>query len=180
MERDDLHRPMLLRCEPGNGDPAKVLTLTRYADDAARNAIGRVVQVYDQVGRIDVDGYDFTGAATGIDRRFTLDHTDLPDWSTVVAAQDPDAAGNQLLDAEVFHGTAEHDAVGRVTTVTLPDGSVVTPAYDEGSRLATIDVLLSGTASPVRVLVGRDHDATAGRFARRSATGWSRRTPMTS
>ncbi len=161
---DDVRRPVRVTAtEPGG---SRLISWVRYGDDvaadASRNAIGRVVTAFDESGRIDVDGYDVDGAATGASRRFRTAVQGLPDWSGVAAAADPDAAADLLLLAESWHGAARQDALGRPVEVVLPDQTVLQPGFDVGGRLATVDVQPGGAGAVSRVLAGQTHDA-AGR-----------------
>jgi RHS repeat-associated protein len=104
-------------------------------------------------------------------RRFTLADTTQPDWALVAAAPDPDTAAEALLSAEGFRGAATHDALGRPDRVDLPDGSVLTPTYDEGNRIAALDVLLPRAAAATRFLVGQSHDPAGRPTQRRLGNG---------
>ncbi|MEH0433829.1 SpvB/TcaC N-terminal domain-containing protein [Streptomyces stelliscabiei] len=163
--RDALHRAVRAFASDG-GAAATLLSRTVYGDEApgaaARNAVGRVVTVYDESGRVDVDGYAFTGAATGATRRYTARLSGLPDWTEVDAAANPAAAAEPLLQPDHWHTFARQDALGRPVSVTLADGTVVTPTFDIGNQLATLNVQTGGTGPVVTLLAGQDHDA-AGR-----------------
>lgn len=129
---------------------------------ATRNTIGRIVTAYDESGRVDVDGYDADGSATGVTRRFRAAVSGLPDWAPVAAAADPDAVAAALLLAESWHGAASQDALGRPMEVVLPDQTVLRLGFDLGGQLATVDVQPGGVGAVTRVLTGQTHDA-AGR-----------------
>jgi RHS repeat-associated protein len=174
---DDLQRANRVCVVPTAGASPALVTWLRYGDDSAdgvaKNAVGRVAQVYDESGRIEVHGYDFSGAATGFSRRYTVQHSALTDWSTVENAADPDAAADTFLDVESWQGTATHDALGRPIEVTLADGSVVRPGFDMGNRLATLDVVPGGVGEAIRLLDAQDHDAAGRPLLRALGSGVS-------
>lgn len=174
VDYDDLHRPVGVRASTGVGAPT-LLSWLRYGDDlpaaAARNAVGRPVQTYDGAGRIDVAGYDLIGAPTSVGRRYVSSRSGLPDWAAVAAAADPDLVAETLLDAEVWQGRSTHDALGRATRVELPDDTVLTPVYDIGNRLVTLDVQPGGAGPVIRVIEAQESDAAGRPVMRRLGSG---------
>jgi len=172
---DDLHRAvrMLTRETPAAAD--QLTQWVRFGDDlpaaAARNAVGQVVTVFDESGRVDIDGFDYTGAPTGVHRRFVPPTAAPPDWTTVSAAADPDAAAAPLLDPETWSSTSTQDALGRPIQITLPYGTVLQPTFDIANRLATLDVQPGGAGPSTRVLTGQEHDAAGRVLQRRLGNG---------
>ncbi|MCA9709162.1 MAG: RHS repeat-associated core domain-containing protein, partial [Myxococcales bacterium] len=140
----------------------------------ARNLRGRLVAHYDQAGATFVEAFDFEGHPTGSTRRLASSHDTVVDWSALQLADDFDgssAAAAALLEQEAFSHRLEHDALGRATSITTPDGTVTQPQYDQGGRLVRVEALVQG-ATPVVVVPHIDYDAHGRRTqVTRSDTG---------
>ena len=110
-----------------------------------------------------IPALDFEGYPLRTERLLGLDPTAALDWTPVaetVAYVDIQAAADPLLDTdEVFTTTAEVDALGRPVEATLADGTVVRPAYDEGSALVKVEARIRGQGPFREFLSEREHDA---------------------
>ncbi|HEX4817118.1 MAG TPA: SpvB/TcaC N-terminal domain-containing protein [Nonomuraea sp.] len=175
---DALRRPLGLSVREAENPPVvlgHVVYGDRHPDALARNLNGTVHQTYDSAGVVTVDAADFKGVPKAISRRFAADDTSVPDWKAVAAAADYAdvlAAAAPLLDGtEKFTASATYDALNRPLRVTLPDGTVLLPAYDRGGRLASLSALIGGHG-PARVfLSGQTYDAKGRRSSATHGNG---------
>jgi RHS repeat-associated protein len=131
------------------------------ADGAARNLRGRPHQMYDQAGVARFEQLDFKGNLVDLRRRFARDYRAAVDWTALVAAPDVAAvelAAEPLLEAETFTGSSSYDALNRPLSITLADGTVVTPHYNEGNHLGSLEAQLAGQAAATPFVVRQEHD----------------------
>jgi len=56
--------------------------------------------------------------------------------------QPPSRVGNR----RVFTASSQYDALNRPTLVTLPDGTVISPTYNEANFLASLQAKIQGQA----------------------------------
>ncbi|WBQ08339.1 SpvB/TcaC N-terminal domain-containing protein [Kribbella sp. CA-293567] len=176
-EYDALNRPAgTFAAEPGR--PEIRLSHLVYgeavADAKQRNLLGLTHQVFDSAGMTRVIEVDFKGNPVALERVLTADHTELPDWTPVAAADGYGAiqvAAAPLLDAEPFPAGSEYDAMNRPRRITLPDGSVVVPTYDVAGALARLQVQVRGQGPLVDFLVEQEYDALGRRRSARYGNG---------
>lgn len=165
---DALHRPTqheVLTLPAAAGATPLVYEKSEYGTDRARNENGKLVRQYDGAGRIDNGPYDFNGNRLATERTFLLNAGVTPDWRTPAAIP---------LQGTSWTTTTEYDALGRVTAVTAPDGSVTTTRYGESNLIAGVDVEIAG--SPVAPFLRKvEHNALGQRtrieYAIRSSSG---------
>ncbi|RPI90947.1 MAG: toxin, partial [Planctomycetaceae bacterium] len=121
------------------------------------NLRGAIVLHCDQAGCLWQESRDFKGNPGRSRRRLAREYKQAIDWSaaaefllsSATAPLDIDAlhaALEPLLEPEAYHSESTFDALNRIATSTLPDGSRFRPRYDQGSRLNGIDVNLRGEA----------------------------------
>jgi RHS repeat-associated protein len=106
----------------------------------SRNILGKVIQHYDTGGLIDTPNYDFKGQPLHTRRKLFSKYKEVANWIDANLATD--------LEAEAFTFTTETDALGRIIKQVAPDGSVITPSYNEAGLLDGESVLRPGTANP--------------------------------
>ena len=108
---------------------------------AANNLRGKAYQQFDAAGVVTNAAYDFTGNLIQSARELLSDPTKQIDWSLTPAP---------ALTGEVFTSRTTFDALNRPVTSTAPDGSVMTPTYDDAGILIHVAVNLQGatTATP--------------------------------
>ena len=71
-----------------------------------------------------------------------------------------EATANSTLEiAEVFTASSQYDALNRPTRVTLPDGTVIVPTYNEANFLASLRAQIRGLGNFIEFLKGQDYDA---------------------
>ena len=79
------------------------------------------------------EGFDFKGNLRRGSRQFVADYKALPNW-----------AATPTLAPDVFTSSTQYDALSRPVSGVSPDGSVVTPTYNEANFLETVSVNLQG------------------------------------
>ncbi len=170
-EYDALHRPLSAFVREAGQDEVlfnHIVYGDRHPNAAQRNLRGAAHQVFDGGGSLRVEALDFKGNPTSVERVLARDYTNVPDWHAPAGQTDyaavQAAAAPALETAEPFTGAASYDALNRPTQVTLHGGTVVTPAYDEANRLASLMVLIEGQGPPVEFLKAQDYDARGQRL----------------
>jgi len=165
---DKLHRPVGSYVKEGSRE--YLFNFIVYADtvlDAAAaqtlNLKGRPLRVYDQAGSITLKKVDFKGNSLEIERRLAKDYrARINDWKTLENAQelaDFDVVSDSLLEAEAFLSAGELDALNRTTKVTLADGTIFQPVYNEANFLDSLQAQLRGQGPFETFLEKQDYDA---------------------
>lgn len=175
---DGLRRPLSVSVQDGAG-PQMLLSYVVYGDrkpDAtARNLNGVAHQTYDGAGMVAIDSRDFTGIPGSVTRTLAQDPTVPPDWAPLAAAADyaalQTAAAALLSTADAYTASSTHDALGRTLTLTLPDGTAVTPGYDRASRLCGLTVRIAGAAVATPFLASQTYDAKGQRLSSQHGNG---------
>lgn len=166
MEYDELHRPVASYVQEAGG--AELLfTYVAYGDllPNARdlNLLGVAHQIFDQAGMVQVPEADFKGNPKRVERTLANAYTGSIDWSALVGQPDHAAilaAATPLLETgESFTASASYDALNRPTQVTLPDQTVILPAYNEANLLASLHAQIRGQGSPIEFLKEQEYDA---------------------
>ncbi|MCW3071978.1 MAG: hypothetical protein JWO44_1868, partial [Bacteroidetes bacterium] len=138
---DELHRPLYSVVTGGDGTAAlnniferivyaESLLLPGRTNEAALKAInilGKPLKHYDTGGMIETAEYDFKGQAIATTRRLFKKYQSVADWTDANILTD--------LETESFTFASETDALGRITKQTAPDGSIITPSYNEAGLL---------------------------------------------
>jgi RHS repeat-associated protein len=147
---DVLHRPTQSKVTGGDVTPAlnnifdrifygDALLLPDRSNEAAlqaRNVLGQVVQHYDTGGLIETPNFDFKGKPLTTTRKLFAKYKEVVNWSTEHLAGD--------LEPHPYTFTTDMDALGRITRQVAPDGSIITPAYNEAGVLNSETVLHPG------------------------------------
>nr|WP_322762911.1 SpvB/TcaC N-terminal domain-containing protein [Frankia sp. Cr2] len=116
-------------------------------DAATDNLRGKVWQVRDGAGIV-MSSYDVAGNPTSVTRQLTRGYRDVVDWT-----------GTVDLETDVWTTSAEFDALGRPELQTLPDGTVVRPAYNEAGLLESVQARLADDTADTVFVVDVDYDA---------------------
>ncbi|ACE06707.1 hypothetical protein Aasi_1414 [Candidatus Amoebophilus asiaticus 5a2] len=132
---DILHRPTSSKVLGGDGNIALNHIFDRifYGDEKSesnaelRNVRGRIVRHYDTGGLIHTPSYDFKGQPPLTTRKVFRKYKEVANWIDANLATD--------LEADSYDFTTETDALGRITRQTAPDGSIITPSYNEAGLL---------------------------------------------
>lgn len=147
---DLLQRPLQSKVTGGDGAGAlnHIFDRTNYgeslliagrANEAAlqlMNVLGKPISHYDTAGVINTPSYDFKGKPLTSTRRLAADYKTIPNWI--------DANLANALEADLFTASMNMDALGRITRHTMPDGSVLIPAYNEAGLLNSENILHAG------------------------------------
>lgn len=168
VEYDMLHRPIATYARE-TGKAEILYSTVVYGDRLgaanarARNLLGVEHLLYDQAGAVRIPALDFKGNPTAVERMLARGYKQVQDWSTLatqptVAAIEAAAAG-ALEVGEVFTASSLYDALNRPTRVTLPDGTILLPTYNEANILATLKAQLRGQGAMIDFLKRQDCDA---------------------
>jgi RHS repeat-associated protein len=161
---DLLRRPVaVLMREAGKPEFAfhVVVYGDRLPDAKERNLLGTAYLTFDQSRLLRIPELDFKSTPVRVETMLARDYRHMPDWSAV--ALEPDVAAIEASagfdSGEVFVLRAEYDALDRPTRVTVPDGSIFLPSYDEANMLASLKVQIRGRGEFVEFLTGQEFDA---------------------
>jgi RHS repeat-associated protein len=94
------------------------------------------------------EAYDFKGNLLRRSRQFVADYKALPNWAATPA-----------LAPDVFTSSTKYDALNRAISGVSPDGSVVTPTYNEANFLEAVSVNLQGAVTATPFITNIDYDA---------------------
>lgn len=130
---DILHRPTHSKVLGGDSDTPLDHVFDRLfygepePNPELKNLRGQVSKHYDTGGLIETPEYDFKGQPLSTTRKLLKNFKGVANWIDA----------NLTLDLEVDSYTfiTETDALGRVIEQTVPDGSIITPAYNEAGLL---------------------------------------------
>lgn len=142
---DALHRPTLSKVTGGDGEePLNHIYDRKFYGEAEanpeqKNLRGRVVRHYDTGGLLKTGEYDFKKQPKSTTRNLFQNYKGVANWIDANLTKD--------LEAEDFTLIKETDALGRVTKQTVPDGSVITPLYNEAGLLNGESVTHVGPAN---------------------------------
>ena len=128
----------------------------------AVNMRGQAYRVYDGAGVQTAVAYDFKGGLLAAERQLGVDYTQTLDWSSLSELEDVsdlELAAASMLETEVFRTEGTFDALGRPTTQTTPDGTVVRLAYNEAALLEGVSANVRGAASETAFVSNIDYDA---------------------
>jgi RHS repeat-associated protein len=130
---DILHRPTHSKVIGGDGGTVLNHIFERifYGEDEPaphlKNLRGQVVKHFDTGGVIETPEYDFKGQPKATTRKLYKDYKSVANWLDANLVSD--------LEADSFTFTTETDALGRISQQTAPDGSIITPVYNEAGLL---------------------------------------------
>jgi RHS repeat-associated protein len=129
----------------GETQPAALNLRTRIFQHA--DAAGVVTNMGHNPATNQDEGFDFKGNLLRNSRAFVADYKALPN----LAALPPTPS--------VFTSCTQYDALNRPLAVTTPDGSVITPAYNEANLLESVKVNLLGGAIGTPFITNIDYNA---------------------
>jgi len=130
-----------------------LLTANRGNEEAlqTRNILGQVIQHYDTGGMVDIPNYDFKGKPIATTQKLFRKYKEVANWIDA----------NLLIDLEPGKGftfTSETDALGRITRQISPDGSIITPSYNEAALLDGETVFHPGAALATTYIKNIDYN----------------------
>lgn len=147
---DELHRPLWSKVN--GGDIAgrllgnifdRIIYGEEQVDAKMKNLRGKPYQHYDTGGIIETPAYDFKGQPISTNRKLFKNYKDIVDWS------DANIANAGLLEQDDFIFITETDALGRITSQTAPDKSIIIPSYNEAGLLNGEQVLHPVSLTPL-------------------------------
>ncbi|MDO6433174.1 SpvB/TcaC N-terminal domain-containing protein [Flavitalea sp. BT771] len=100
---------------------------TNEAALQADNLLGKTIRHFDTGGLKETPAFDFNGFPKTISRQLFSKYKETANWTDARLVPD--------LETPTFTFTNIMDALGRIVSQTAPDGSVITPSYDQGGRL---------------------------------------------
>lgn len=130
---DILHRPTQSKVIGGDGNTPldhifdRIFYGETEVNPELKNLRGQVAKRYDTGGLIETPEYDFKGQPKSIIRKLFKNYKTVANWTDVNLVSD--------LEAESYTFITETDALGRVAKQTAPDGSIITPSYNEAGLL---------------------------------------------
>ena len=130
---DILHRPTHSKVLGGDGTSAldHIFEFVVYGESEtnakAKNLRGQVLEHYDTGGLLSSPAYDFKGQPTATHRKLFKDYKSVANWTSQNRMQ--------ALETELYTFTTKTDALGRISKQTAPDGSVITPTYNQAGVL---------------------------------------------
>jgi RHS repeat-associated protein len=141
---DILYRPTHSKVIGGDGDTPinNIFERIFYGEEEAnpelKNLRGQVIKQYDTGGILVMPEYDFKGQPKSITRKLFKNYKGVANWTDTNLVAD--------LESESFTFITETDALGRITKQYAPDGSIITPSYNEAGLLNSGSVTHSDPA----------------------------------
>lgn len=153
MTYDALRRPTGLFVRGNDGERLAERTVYGEGQGAANNHRTRVYQVFDGAGRVNSVAYDFKGNLLQSRRELLPDYKVEVDWQ-----QNPTPSDG------TFTSSTTYDAFNRPVAVTVPDGSIYRPTFNEANLLDKVDVSLRGAATATPFVTDIDYNAKGQRM----------------
>ncbi|MEB3103554.1 SpvB/TcaC N-terminal domain-containing protein [Ferviditalea candida] len=141
---DILHRPIQSKVIGGDGDVPLNHIFDRIfygegeANPELKNLRGQVIRHYDTGGLMETPEYDFKGQPKSVTRKLFNNYKGVADWKDENLVSD--------LESESFTFMTEVDALGRITKQIAPDGSIITPSYNEAGLLDSESISHPGSS----------------------------------
>ncbi|RPJ05746.1 MAG: DUF4474 domain-containing protein, partial [Spirochaetaceae bacterium] len=115
-----------------------------------KNLRGQVVRHYDTGGLLLTPSFDFKGQSISVTRKLFKKYKEVADWTDANLATD--------LEGEDCILITETDALGRITRQVAPDGSIITPEYNEAGLLTAETVTHVDPAVTTRYIKNIDYN----------------------
>lgn len=161
---DDLHRPVSAFVEERGNEILfnHIVYGENHPNAEDLNLKGQTYQVYDQAGGMTINGFDFKGNPIEVERRLTVDYKNTINWQPLEGLIDLasiSTIANTLLENERFTSSTLVDALNRPTQVTLPDGTIIIPQYNEANYLNSLQAQIKGRGQFITFLEDQNYDA---------------------
>lgn len=137
-EYDKLHRQLKNFVATANAAEINFTSMIYgegIANDKTFNLRGKPYQQFDGAGILTNASYDFKGNTLQISRQLCVDYKNDIDWNT-----------NPLVETAIYNSSTSFDALNRPVTVTSPDGTIITPSYNEAALPEMLELQLKGVA----------------------------------
>jgi len=171
---DTLHRPIEIRVTPPGGALFLAERIVYGEGLAPPNFRSHIYQHFDGAGVLTNAAYDFEGHVTQSTLQLANSYQTVPAWGPLAGLTNPSAflpAAAGLLETDTFQMSADYDALGRLTTMTQPDGTVITHTYGAGSLLAAITANMQGGATTTPIVASIAYNARRQRVSAAYGTG---------
>lgn len=133
---DELQRP-LATFQQRNNDTEIMIERAEYGESEtspeSQNARVKLVRIYDQVGVLSHDTFDFKGNSLNAKRTLTQLYSEMIDWNKPVP-----------LELKTYSTSTTYDAISRPKTMTLPDTTVVFSGYNREGQITSVKANLRG------------------------------------
>jgi RHS repeat-associated protein len=96
-----------------------------------KNLRGQLYRHFDTAGVEEFRAYDFIGNVLESKRKLYADYKRAVNWNQENLAKIDLGNPNLGLESDDFLFTTEYDALGRITSQTVPDGRIIKPSYNE-------------------------------------------------
>ncbi len=156
-EYDILHRPLQSIITGGDGATPLNHIFDRRVygegqpDAELKNLRGQVFRHYDTGGLIEMSaGYDFKGKPLLTKRKLFSKYKEVADWTNTSILTD--------LEPDEFIVSTQTDALGRITRHVAPDGSILTPSYNEAGLLNAETVQHTGPDETITYIKNIDYN----------------------
>jgi RHS repeat-associated protein len=156
-EYDVLHRPVQSKVTGGDGDTPldhifdRILYGESQPNPELINLRGQIFRQYDTAGLVEItDGYDFKGKPVSTKRKLFSKYKEVCNWTNANLLTD--------LEPEAFVFTNSYDALGRITRQGAPDGSIITPSYNEAGLLESETVQHVNPAETITYIKNIDYN----------------------
>ncbi|MBA2937207.1 insecticidal toxin complex protein [Paenibacillus sp. CGMCC 1.16610] len=142
---DFLHRPTYSKVIGGDGEKPlnhifdRIFYGETEVNPELKNLRGQVIRHYDTGGILISPEYNFKGQPKSTIRKLFKNYKDVVNWI--------DANLDSELESESYTFITETDAIGRITKQIAPDGSIITPSYNEAGLLNSESVTHAGIAA---------------------------------
>lgn len=156
-EYDLLHRPLQNIVIGGDGSTPlnhiyeRIVYGESQPNPELKNLRGQVFRHYDTGGLIEMTGgYDFKGKPVLAKRKLFSKYKEVANWTNTNILTD--------LEADEFIFTTQTDALGRIKQQVAPDGSIITPSYNETGLLNGETVQHVDPAETITYIKDIDYD----------------------
>ncbi|HEY1201063.1 MAG TPA: toxin TcdB middle/C-terminal domain-containing protein, partial [Niastella sp.] len=156
-EYDVLQRPIQSMVTGGDGSTPlnhifeRMIYGESQPNPEAKNLRGQVYQHYDTGGLVEMtEGYNFKGKPVLTKRKLFSKYKEVANWTNA----------NMLADLETdeFVFVTDIDALGRITRQVAPDGSIITPSYNEAGLLNAETVQHADPAETITYIKNIDYN----------------------
>ncbi len=148
---DELNRPTKNEFTDLSNQNLKTYELYIYGESqsnaASQNLKGKLYQMYDTAGLIQVSQYDHKGNVVNSHRQLTEKYDEIPDWPS------------SDLNPETHTSSFSYDALNRPIHSITPDDSIHTPIYNEAGLLNEMQVNIKNQGNITRFIKNIDYNA---------------------
>ena len=175
-EYDEIHRPtnIWLVSSGPEGTTTFLVGVNVYGEtqpqDTTLNLRGKLYEQYDQSGLIQTAEYDFKGNIKRTFKELALEYTKAFSWDV--------ADRSTLLDpTRLYRSSFRFDASNKPVQLVTPDGSTVSPAYNDSNYLNSLQAFVQSRATTVSFVQQIDYNAKGQRerivYGNNSSTGYT-------